>query len=449
MENKEKKCSFKEHEEINANYYCGECRVYMCKKCENFHSKLLHNHQIFNLEKENQEIFTGLCNEEDHQKKLEFFCKTHNQLCCVVCISKIKLNKYGIHKDCDVCLLEDIKDEKKRKIKDNIKYLEDLSNNLEESINLLNEFYEKIKKEKEEIKLKIQNIFTKIRNELNNREDNLLLEVDKEFDTIYFNENIIKESEKLPNKIKISLEKSKLLDKEYNDNKLISFINNSLIIENNIKDINYINENIKKCKTTNNIKINFIKENDEEFIKIIDNIKKFGNLIKIGNEFKEINNPWTEERFKYGNYFYYTLKENCYLAEKTQIDNFIHSIKSKYQDKIYKLEFIPFYNKGGYFNIGFADFSQSTSKCQLRESSNAVSLTEIGLYINKLNVNNKIKIENGKKYEFIIDIKNKNFILNIDGINNGKYNFNFQDNIFAQASIYKIGNSIRIKTYEK
>ena len=123
MENKEQKCSFKEHEEINADYFCGECKVYMCKKCENFHSKLLQKHQIFNLENQNQEIFTGFCNEEKHHHiQLEFFCRTHNKLCCLACISKIKLNKYGEHKDCDVCLLEDIKDEKKSKIKDNIKY---------------------------------------------------------------------------------------------------------------------------------------------------------------------------------------------------------------------------------------------------------------------------------------------------------------------------------------
>ena len=31
MENQSKKCSYKEHEEINANVYCGECKVFMCK----------------------------------------------------------------------------------------------------------------------------------------------------------------------------------------------------------------------------------------------------------------------------------------------------------------------------------------------------------------------------------------------------------------------------------
>ena len=70
-----------------------------------------------------------------------------------------------------------------------------------------------MKKNKEELKLKIQNIFTKIRNILNNREEELLLEVDKKFNNLYYNEDIIKQSESLPNKIKIYLEKGKIIIK--------------------------------------------------------------------------------------------------------------------------------------------------------------------------------------------------------------------------------------------
>ena len=64
------------------------------------------------------------------------------------------------------------------------------------------------------MKLNIQKVFTKIRNALNDREDELLLEVDKQFEKEYFNENLLKENEKLPNKIKISLEKGKKLKKK-------------------------------------------------------------------------------------------------------------------------------------------------------------------------------------------------------------------------------------------
>ena len=85
-------------------------------------------------------------------------------------------------------------------------------------------------------------IFTKIRTVLNEREEELLLEVDNKYKDIFVNEDIIKESEKLPNKIKLSLEKGKLIDNEWNDNnKLSSIINNCINIEDIIKNINIIN----------------------------------------------------------------------------------------------------------------------------------------------------------------------------------------------------------------
>ena len=180
MEDHIKKCSFKDHKETKAIFYCIQCKVYMCNKCENFHSKLCENHQIFNIEKD-IDVFLGICKEENHQIKLEYFCKSHNQLCCGACIAKIKKNQNGKHKDCDVCLIEEIKDEKKNKIKENINYLKDISNNLQKSLDLLKTIFEKITKDKEELKIKIQKIFTKVRNEINNREDELLLEVDKKY----------------------------------------------------------------------------------------------------------------------------------------------------------------------------------------------------------------------------------------------------------------------------
>ena len=216
MENKNKKCSSKEHEEIDAIYYCQKCQVYMCNKCENFHSKLFQSHQSYNIDKNINDIFTGFCKEKKHSIILEYFCKTHNQLCCAACISKIKGKGNGLHKDCDVCFIEDIKEIKKNKLKSNIKLLEDLSNRLEDSIKQIKIIYEKINENKEELKLKIQKIFTRIRNTINAREDNLLLEVDKYYNEIFF-EKIIIESEKLPNEIKISLERGKMIEKDWKD----------------------------------------------------------------------------------------------------------------------------------------------------------------------------------------------------------------------------------------
>ena len=283
MENPKKKCSSSEHGEIEAICFCRKCEVYMCKKCETFHSKLCQNHQIYFLEKNNGELFTGYCEEKEHQMKLEFFCKTHNQLCCAACIAKIKKQEIGKHKDCDVCIIEDIKEEKRNKLNKNIRLLEELSNTFEESIKNLKEVFEKINNKKEQLKMNIQNIFTNIRNELNNREDQLLLNVDKHFEIIFFNEDIIKRSEKLPNKIKLSLEKSKIINEEDNKKKinLSSLINDCINIENNIKEINFINKNIKQCYNSFNFEIKFNPEDKEinNFLDYIINLEIYFVLI--------------------------------------------------------------------------------------------------------------------------------------------------------------------------
>ena len=57
---------------------------------------------------------------------------------------------------------------------------------------LLKIIFDKIVKNKEELKLEIQKVFTKIRNELHEREDKLLMELDNNFNETYFNENLQK-----------------------------------------------------------------------------------------------------------------------------------------------------------------------------------------------------------------------------------------------------------------
>jgi len=153
MEYPKKKCSSKKHSEIDAINYCQECKIYLCNKCQNHHSELFESHHLNNINKNINEIFTGLCKEKDHNIKLKFFCKNHNQLCCAACNSKIKDNEYGQHKDCDVCLINEIKDIKKNKLKENIKYLEDLSNKLEQSMNELKILFEKINEKKRSTKI--------------------------------------------------------------------------------------------------------------------------------------------------------------------------------------------------------------------------------------------------------------------------------------------------------
>ena len=281
-----KKCSCIKHEEAKAIYYCTECKIYMCNKCENLHSELFPTHHKYTLDKDIKSIFTGFCKEENHLDKLEFFCKTHNQLCCASCIIKIKTNGKGEHSNCDICILKDIKEEKQKQLKNNINILEELSVSLVESINKLKTIYEKLNENKEELKLKIQKVFTKIRNAINEREDILLSEVDKQFNDNFISENIIKENENLPTKIQLSLEKGKNIDKEWNDeNKLNSNINDCINIENNIKEITVIKNNIKNIND-NKIKIKFYPEDENKMEKFLEIIKLFG---KVGS------NIWLEE----------------------------------------------------------------------------------------------------------------------------------------------------------
>ena len=177
---------------LNLSIY--DCKVSFCNKCKNYHHGFFDNHHLYNIDN-NKEIFIDICKEKNHSKQLEFYCKNHNQLCCGLCISKIEAKGYGQHKNCDICIIEDIKEEKKNKLNENIKYLEEFSNNLDNSIKELKVLFNKINEKKEELKTKIQNIFTKIRTTLNEREDELLLEVDKEFENNFVNEKIIKENE--------------------------------------------------------------------------------------------------------------------------------------------------------------------------------------------------------------------------------------------------------------
>ena len=282
MEIQKKCCSFQGHEKIISSIYCINCKVFMCTKCELFHSKLLPNHKIFKTDNMNiEDIPQELCQQEKHNIEFQYFCKNHNILCCAKCITKIKNKENGIHKDCDICTIEEIKSEKLTKLNQNINNLELLSKNLEKSINKLKNIFEKINENKEQIKIKIQKIFTKIKNEINNREDLLLLEVDEIFDKNFFGEGIIKQGEKLPNKVKKSLEKCKLIGNNNEQNKIVSLINECVSIEENINEINKINESINKNNNLNDIKVIFLpkEENDSKLNKLIEEIKNFGILI--------------------------------------------------------------------------------------------------------------------------------------------------------------------------
>jgi len=193
---------------------------------------------------------------------------------------------------------------KEKNLEENIKNLEDLSNKIEQAIKELKDMLEKINKNKEELKTKIQVMFSKMRNEINKREDELLLEVDKKYDELFFDEMLVKESEKLPQEIKIYLEKGKRINDEWKDKeKLSSIINDCINIENAINDINNINDNIKNFNEKKNYKVK-LKPNEDELEKDLEAFKEFGEIyydekeLKEENEEKEIKEEKEEKNIK-------------------------------------------------------------------------------------------------------------------------------------------------------
>ena len=277
MENdKHIKCSSKIHQELNATSYCQDCRLYLCEICQKNHQEL-YNHNHININENQTEIFTGICKEKNHINNLDFFCKTHNKLCCLACISIINKNGYGQHKYCDICIIEEVQEEKKAKFNENIKELENLSNSLTQSINQLKNTLDEINDKKEEMKIQIQKIFTKIRNELNNREEALLKKIDEKFDNSFIKEQNLRQYEKLPKQIQKLLDEINLVNKEWKIENLKYYLNCCSNIETNISKIKDENESLQKWNNTKIYKIDYSPK-DEQINEILEKIKSLGDI---------------------------------------------------------------------------------------------------------------------------------------------------------------------------
>ena len=106
---------------------------------------------------------------------------------------------------------------------------------------------------------------------------------------MFFKEDILKESEQLPNLVKTSLEKGKIKENDWNDEiKLPEFINDCINIENNLKNINIIVDKIKAFNSNKYLRIEF-NPRDEELDKKLNDIKVFGGIkINIDNNVENI-----------------------------------------------------------------------------------------------------------------------------------------------------------------
>ena len=279
MNIKEIKCSTQNHENQKPYEYCIECNIFMCHHCFNNHQKNYNNHHLIDLFQNESKIFSYLCREDFN--KLEYFCKSDAQLCCSTC-------KESKHKNCDIIKIEEIKEEKKINFDKNINELENISNKVKERINLIKSFYEKNNALKEDLKSNILKIITNLRNKLNEREDELLSEVDNIFSSIYPDEKLILNYEKIPKKINAILDKRNSLDEQFNDSCLLnSFINDCINIEKDFNEIQEIVELIDKYDVNKEVKLFFYPDKEsEELNRFYEDIKSFGNIYQKENNDK-------------------------------------------------------------------------------------------------------------------------------------------------------------------
>ncbi|VDI49321.1 Hypothetical predicted protein [Mytilus galloprovincialis] len=123
----------KRHLNKSAEEYCPQCEEALCRECKDHHklSKLLKSHQTITVDKYNKlppfiKQISQNC--EEHDCFLEFYCKSHDALCCKLCL-------ISGHKECkETIFIEDFLKPltgHQSAALDNIeKILQDLQNNI-------------------------------------------------------------------------------------------------------------------------------------------------------------------------------------------------------------------------------------------------------------------------------------------------------------------------------
>ena len=163
----------------------------------------------------------------------------------------------------------------------------------------------------------------------------------------------------MPKQIKLSLEKGKLIDKEWDNFNLSSYINDCISIENNIKNINIINENINKFEKNKKIKIEFLPK-EESFINFLGTLNSFGKICLNNYSFKECPKNIKEERA-------YSLSgESNNIITKTGRDYWMGTICENELDKSieehkWKIKILKTKNKYIMIGVANSDFDINSS----------------------------------------------------------------------------------------
>ena len=67
------------------------------------HAKCDRKHELYSIDNELNLSFKGTCQENNHPNNLDYYCSTHNNLCCAACLCKIKDKGDGQHTECKAC----------------------------------------------------------------------------------------------------------------------------------------------------------------------------------------------------------------------------------------------------------------------------------------------------------------------------------------------------------
>ena len=381
----------------------------------NIEDKIELGSQKCQIEKHNQNLIIGFCIDQN--------CKNRNKLLCSECI-------FDEHLKHDMIRIREIN-------KEILKNIEKENQN----ISLIKEFNEEIKKLEEIYHLKIEEL-----------KKNIILIIEQKINLF------------ITNNLKVLRQTSKMkLDKNLiniNENYPINSLDKQIEISNLINIIKADEKNIKEKFDKSYIQ-KLIEANKENFIKKKENIEKIiGTIITNNlhennniNLFIEINNPWTNDVFKYSNKFLYTLKDNNNLIEKTDENGYIHIVRSQNElkeGKIYKIEFHINYTKGNDLDVGFGNINLCQTQGWIR-CEEGICICNKGLFINGVHsIMNNNFIENNIKIIFILNFKEekKSFEVYKNEEKIGKFSFDLK-NVYALVAIRNIGNSVKIKTFEE
>ena len=342
------------------------------------------------------------------------FCQIHKHLIIGLCIDENCKEKSKLL--CQKCLF---KEHKKHEIVEIEEYNDYLKKNIIKEKNIISEF-----KDMNKNKNILDNIFVKKISELKQHINSLIDQKVESYISSIF-ESLTEENEnKLKQKI-IKLQKNYPIDN----------IDKQIEIQNLIFEKNKINfdSKIEAFNDIFDIKFIHIKKDVEEIIS--------GFFEQKYDKLYEIENYWTKEILDYYNNFNYELSEKNTLAKKLNGNS--HFIKSKLELKEGNYIFffnITYENNENDFLIGFGNI----------ENKEGFLLSNEGLFINEIKINENVKIENNDEICFILILKEKEkfFILIKNGKYIGKYYFN-STKINALASIEGVDDSVKLKTFIK